>query len=560
MSMLSRLQSTRFRLLAVALILLHSCATLGAQNPIADQSAAQEARFKIAGTIVSALDGAPLGQARVSIFDASNRAIAIWMITSEDGHFEFLRLKAGKFSLQGAKRGFISAAFDQHEQYSTAIVTGAGFDTENLVLRLTPLALIAGKIIDEFGDPVRHANVTLYRENHTGGMNRIVRAGGASTDDQGSYEFPSLTPGNYFVSVAAKPWYAVHPVVSSADGARNAAPGVAPSLDVAYPTIYYNGATDASDATAIPIKGGDHLQVDVHLSPVPALHLLIRVADDRHGFSLPAFSKRAFDSEEYVQPEGAQFVAPGVYELTGVPAGKYIVRRREPRTRQLVQAAEMELVKDGQELDNPPNELAGTVKVSVKLPRGDQFPKQFSLALQDSRRRTVAFRPVDAAGEVIFEELPAGKYAVLVSSPNKPYSVVRSSSQGVESPGHELNVAPGASFDITVFLAGGVVTVEGFAKRGEKPMAGAMVILVPKDPESHQEMVRRDQSDLDGSFSLLGVIPGTYTIVAVENAWGSEWLQPSVLSRYAQHGQNVTIGELMQGSVHLPDPVEVQPR
>ena len=91
-------------------------------------------------------------------------------------------------------------------------------------------------------------------------------------------------------------------------------------------------------------------------------------------------------------------------------------------------------------------------------------------------------------------------------------------------------------------------------------MAGVMVILVPKDPESHQEMFRRDQSDLDGSFALLGVIPGVYTIVAVENAWGFEWLQPSVLSRYVQHGQNVTIGELMQGSVHLPDPVAVQPR
>jgi hypothetical protein len=560
MSISSPLRPIRLRLLALALILLHSCATRGAQNPIADQSTVRDARFNIAGTIVNALDGAPLRQARVSIFDASNRANTIWMITSEDGHFEFLQLKAGKFSLQGAKRGFISAAFDQHEQYSTAIVTGAGFDTEHLVLRLTPLALIAGKIIDESGDPVRHANVTLYRENHSGGMNRIVGAGGASTDDQGSYEFPSLTPGNYFVSVKAKPWYAVHPVVSSADGTRNATPGVAPPLDVAYPTTYYNGATDAADATAIPIKGGDHLQIDVRLSPVPALHLLFHVADERQGFIWPNFYKRVFDSEEHVPAEGTQRVAPGVYELTGVPAGKYIVRRRERSTNQLVQAVEMEFVKDGQELDDSRNELAGRVKVSVKLPQGDQFPKQLSIALQDSRRRIVAFRPVDAAGEVVFEELPAGKYAVLVSSPNKPYSVVRTSSQGVESPGHELNAPPGASFDMTVFLAGGVVTVEGFAKRGEKPMAGVMVILVPKDPESHQEMFRRDQSDLDGSFALLGVIPGVYTIVAVENAWGFEWLQPSVLSRYVQHGQNVTIGELMQGSVHLPDPVAVQPR
>jgi len=33
--------------------------------------------------------------------------------------------------------------------FSTAIVTGAGFDTENLVLRLTPLALLGGKVIDD---------------------------------------------------------------------------------------------------------------------------------------------------------------------------------------------------------------------------------------------------------------------------------------------------------------------------------------------------------------------------------------------------------------------------
>src|SRR5215472_7609507 len=207
MSISSPLRPIRLRLLALAFILLHSCATRGAQNPIADQGTVRDARFNIAGTIVNALDGAPLRQARVSIFNTSSRANAIWMITSEDGHFEFLQLKAGKFSLQGAKRGFISAAFDQHEQYSTAIVTGAGFDTENLVLRLTPLALLGGKIFDESGDPVRHARVTLYRENLAGGMNRIVPAGGAMTDDQGSYEFPSLAPGNYFVAVVAKPWY-----------------------------------------------------------------------------------------------------------------------------------------------------------------------------------------------------------------------------------------------------------------------------------------------------------------------------------------------------------------
>ena len=556
--MIGLLRAIPLRPLAFVLLLLPSSATLGAQN--SEQSNSDDTKLKIAGTIVNALNGAPLGKARVSILDTSKPAKSAWMITSENGHFEFPQLKAGKFSLQGAKRGFISAAYDQHEQYSTAIVTGAGFDTERLVLRLTPLALLAGQIIDESGDPVRHARITLYQENHAGGLNRIIPADNASTDDRGYYEFPSLAPGKYFVSVAAQPWYAVHPVSSSADGTANPQPGVAPSLDVAYPTTYYNGATEADRATPIPVRGGDRLQIDVHLSPVPALHFILRVTDDQQGFSMPVLQKRVFDSEEYVQTDGMQGVAPGVYELTGVPAGKYIVRRREPKTSQLLQSNEMDLARNGQELDESTGEPTGTAKLSVKLPRGNQFPKQFSIALQDSRRRVVAVRPVDAAGEVKFEDLAAGEYAILVFSPTKPYSVVRTSSQGVETSGHELNVTPGASLDLTVFLAGGVVTLEGFAKRGEKPMAGVMVILVPKDPELHEEMFRRDQSDLDGSFLLPGVIPGAYTIVAVEDAWGFAWFEPSVLSRYVQHGLNVTIGEMTEGSMHLPDAVEVQTR
>jgi len=554
-------KSMRFMVPLLGLTLLQSCALLRAQSAPPDRSATPDAKFKVAGTIVSSLSGTPLGNARVSVFDTSNPADAVWMITSENGRFEFGSLKRGKFSLQGAKRGFVRAAYEQHEQFSTAIVTGAGFDTENLVLRLTPLAFLGGKVIDESGDPVRNARVMLYVENNQAGMNRITPADGGSTDDQGSYEFAALAPGNYYLSVAARPWYAVHPVSSPAEGAGNSSPDVARSLDVAYPTTYYNGSIDADAATPISIKGGDHLQVDIHVNPVPALHLVFHVANDgQQGFSPPVFQKRVFDSLEYVQSDGAQFVAPGVYELTGVPAGKYSVRLREPKSGQLQQFSEMELVKDGQELDTSRSEPAARVKLSVKMPGPEPLPKQLHLALQDSRRQNVAFKPVDPAGEAIFEDLPAGQYAIRVFSPAKPYSVVRASSPGVEISGHDLNVTPGASLNLAVFLVGGVVTVEGFAKRGDKPVAGVMVALVPKDPESHLEMFRRDQSDLDGSFVLRGVIPGTYTIFAVEDAWGFQWMQPGVLERYVQHGQNLTIGELMKGSVHLPDPVEVQPR
>ena len=558
--MLKRVSWNRMVVRAVALMFAISGVDVRAQTMPEDRSSAFGAGYKISGTIVNALDGSPLGQARVSLIDTKNRTQAVSMVTSESGHFEFRGLPAGKFALEGAKRGFLEAGYQQHEQFSTAIVTGAGLNTENLVVRLTPFALLSGRVVDEAGDPVRNARVTLFVENHRGGLDRIFPAGFSATDDQGTYEFAAIEPGNYYVSVTAKPWYAVYPYSTSADGVGNLPPTVDRSLDVAYPATFYNGATDSDGATPVPVHGGDHATADIHLNPVPALHLLIRAPNEgQRGFAMPVFQKRVFDSPQFVQNEGANQVAPGVYEMVGIPAGTYSVTSRMASSGQLLPGSEINLTKDGQEWETSPGEPSGTLKVTAKMARGEPIPKEFNLALRNGRKQFVAFKPLEN-GEVTFEDVPPGKYALLVNSPETPYTVARMKIQGVESAGHDVNVIAGASMELSVSLVAGIVRVEGFAKRGGKPMPGVMVAVVPKDPESHPERFRRDQSDMDGSFTLGGILPGSYTLIAVEDAWDFPWMQKGALERYLQHGQNLTIGELMNGAVHLPDPVEVQPR
>jgi uncharacterized surface anchored protein len=541
----------------------------GAADPRSNQSTASGAgspasrTFEIAGTVVNAMTGVPLSQARISIAETRDRGKLTSVITSEDGHFRFSPLQAGKYSLQGVKRGFISAAYEQHEQFSTAIVTGPEFSTENLVLRLTPMAFITGHVFDESGDPIRSARVVLYFENHAAGMTRITRLYSSTSDDRGFYDFSLLRPGQYYISVTAKPWYAMHPATASGP-AGNPMRQISPALDVAYPTTYYSGATEADRAAPIEVKGGDRLQIDMHLNPVPALHLVFRIPEDRpdhvSNFSMPTLQKHVFDSAEHVQTDGLRPVEHGVYELTGVPPGRYTVRLRNSTSGQLEQSTDLDLIHDGQELNDSHAEPLGALKLSLKNPGEETLPKQYSVGLQDSRRRGVAFKQGDPSGQVSFEDLPPGKYAILVFSPTKPYSVVRLSSPAGVSQGHEVNVTPGAALDLAATISAGVVSIEGVVHKNGKPVAGVMVALIAKDPEAHVEMFRRDQSDFDGTFLMPGVIPGSYTIVAVEDAWGFEWLQPGVLARYVQHGQNLTIGELMRGSVHLPDPVEVQPR
>ena len=543
------------RRLIGGLLFFHSIAFLAAQDSSTAQTQTATATFRIAGVIVSSTGGNPLAHARITIINDKNPERRQSMVTSEDGRFDF-KVGAGKYALQGNKRGYIAAAYEQHEQFSTAIVTGVGLDTENLVLRLAPAAVLSGKILDELGEPVRHATVSLYREDRRVGIGRILKTSADSTDDQGTYEFSSLDAGTYFISVTAKPWYANHPRSSEQGSAESS---VDRSLDMAYPITYFGDSTEPDDATPMPIRGGDHLQADIHLNPVPALHLLFRVAENgERGISVPMLQRPSFDGVDTVQTDGMQQVSPGVFEINGVAPGRYSVRT--PGSGDGNEANEINLTNDGQELNVPGAEAGANIKATVQLAGETKLPPHLGIALRNSKMRVVAWQEVDAKSELEFQDVAPGKYEVLAFAQPKEYSVARISSTGSDIAGHILTVTAGSSLAVSLSLVGGAVNVEGFANRAGKAAPGAMVVLVPKDPESHRDLFRRDQSDQDGSFSLRSVVPGSYTIVAIENGWDLDWSRPGVIAHYAEHGKTVTVPGGTQGSMHLPDQVEVQPR
>ncbi len=139
----------------------------------------------------------------------------------------------------------------------------------------------------------------------------------------------------------------------------------------------------------------------------------------------------------------------------------------------------------------------------------------------------------------------------------KPVAVASLSSQDAEIAGHMVVVRPGSSSSVSVTLATGQSDLNGSIKRAGKPFAGAMVVLAPTDPENYRDLFRRDQSDLDGTFTMRNVIPGSYTIFAIENGWDLEWSKPEIIAAYAKHGRKVEIGPR---TVDLSEAIEVQPK
>jgi 5-hydroxyisourate hydrolase-like protein (transthyretin family) len=514
--------------------------------------------YQVSGTVVNKIGGHPLAGARVVVGDTRNRDRVVSMVTAEDGRFTF-HIPAGKYSLGAEKRGFLPTSYKGHEQFSTAIVTGAGFDTESLVIHLAPNAVLRGKVIDEAGEPVRSATVTVYRESRESGISQIRSVLQSTTNDQGTYEATPLNDGTYFVCVTAKPWYAVHGLPSP--GAEGTPPAmVDSSLDVAYPTTYYGDVTESDDATPIPIRGGDKVEADIHMGPVAALHLQLRLAaDGSQRFVRPRFLKPSFDEMERVETGQMIEFAPGLIEITGVPAGRYTLRPFGPRNTQLPEPTEVELSSTNSELDMSSGNPTSTVKVKIQVAGESNVSVPLRVAMRNSKGRVAQVRPVSAEGEATFMNVSTGEYNFTAGSPNRPYSVRIASTNGVTE-GRKLNVSSGSSLEVNLSLVGAEVTVEGVAQRAGKPFSGAMVVLVPKDPDPKREFFRRDQSDMDGTFSLPQVFPGTYTVIAIEDGWDLDWGKPEVLAQYTRHGQSVTVESQTKGSARVADPVEVQPK
>jgi Carboxypeptidase regulatory-like domain len=528
------------------------CTLAASQTPAGD---VPEGPYRIAGTVVNKSGGAALPLSRVTIRNTKNPKDVQSQLTGDDGRFEF-RVPTGKYGLHAAKRGFLSSDYNQHDQFSSAIVTGAGIDTETLQLQLAPSAVLSGKILDEFGDPIRQAIVTLWREDHTTGLSRIMRYREDVSDDQGAYEFSPLDVGTYFLSVSATPWYAVHPATAVPEGAPAAPAVVDRGLDVVYPTTYYAGATESEDATPIPVRGGDRLEVVLHPTPVPALHIVIRSEPDANkGYSFPLLQKRIFDGFERQQNSGnVQGISNGVFEMTTAP-GKYTLLLASPT--QSGRLSDVDITQDHQEVDASSGEATSKITATLRVLGEDAAPRDVSAILRDNKQRVDYGQPT-GNGEMQFLNVAPGSYEVVVGSQMNSYGVVKVVSEGQETSGHTLKVPAGASLSVTLTLASGSGRVEGFAKQLGKGIAGAMVVLIPKHPEENRELFRRDQSDMDGSFLLQGVIPGTYTVIAIADGWDLDWSRAGVLAKYVGHGQTLVVPASGSHAVQLPEAVEVQ--
>ncbi len=508
--------------------------------------------FHVSGKVVSAATGQALAHALVELLPTEQHAPAQSVESDDSGDFRFGSVAPGKWQLIAQTPGFVRQSFNEHGVFSSAVAVGPGLDAENLVFRLRPDAVISGVITDEVGDPVRGAQVLLIRSGMEEGTRRTVTQAQTTTDDQGHYRFAHLPPATYFIAVSTTPWYAQGAQRSRADTAEGELPS---PLDMTYPITLYDSTIDPDDATPLALKPGDHAVADVTLSAVPALHL--RVAgvphDLQQGFNTE-LSERLFDGVSLPVQSSSSQVGDDI-EVDGVPPGQFEMTletygQTPGSSRQTINVA------DDSEITAAASSSSSSIPVSgVAQLDGAPAPSGTSIILRNPTTGDNETAQVGEKGKFVVDDgLPPGSYEVLVGTPGNVAEVQGVAASGAKMAGEKVAISGGAPVQLAVMLTRHWARIDGVALLNGKPRAGVMVMLVPQHLEDNPLLVRRDQSDSDGTFSLYRVMPGRYVVVALSKGWDMEWMKASEIKPYLAGGEVVQV----TGAGRLTVKVKVQ--
>ena len=156
--------------------------------------AAKVGTGRLRGRVLAGDSGSPVrrAQVRVSGPDIGTKTT----LTDGQGRFEVKDLPAGRFNVSVSKSGYVTMQYGQNRPYEP----GRPIElTDAQVMDKADVALprgsvLAGRVVDEFGEAVAEADVTAMRLQYQNGRRRLTPTGrNGTTNDLGPVSYTHLT-------------------------------------------------------------------------------------------------------------------------------------------------------------------------------------------------------------------------------------------------------------------------------------------------------------------------------------------------------------------------------
>jgi hypothetical protein len=448
------------------------------------------------GIVLRESSAPPAGVPRARVvLSSAERGISaptvVTAVTDDNGRFALRGILPGSYNLIASRDGYVRT--------SKPVVLASNDSLINVVLEITPTGAISGHIRNRAGDPLSNAVVQAQRYTYREGRRDLTNVQSTRTNDLGEYRLFYLPPSRYVINATPESGPRLQqgpantttlisnvvpgiPTIGAAPTTGNPemtelqyvrasaleflSAGLLPSAltGAAYVPVYFPGTMDASAATAIDLSPGENFtNADFTVSEMRSIRIRGRIIDGVTGQSAVRASVTLLskDSGGGLLPSRStgSVAADGTFEFLGVAPGKYDVIA-----------------------------LVGTLLSSLSS-GGTGYP--------------------GGAGINPGPPPPAG------AAPRRDFSV---DPTGVRLAARVPIEVSGANMDDVVLTAQvgytlrGRVTIEGASlDDSQRQLDGVVIQLMPTSGDFESAampgIVRPD-----GSFTIVGALPGTYQI------------------------------------------------
>lgn len=532
--------------LAIALCLTASLTARQPQPPGAGQ------QTHIRGRVVSAENGQPLARARVSLLSAAAPGRPLMTTsTNSQGNYDLRDVPPGSYFVTAARGGYLELQYGQRRarERGLSVAVKPGETIGRIDIALVRGGVLAGRIVDENGEPYPGVMVTVWQMRYQQGRRVPFPSGTDRTDDQGAYRVSGLQPGSYTVSgLSPETW-------------RNEK-----NETLGYASTYYPGAT-VEQAQAVAIEPGQQ-RTSLDFALVAA-----RTSRLRGRVSRPTgepVSGELVSLSPSIRGTGMTFVtgspittrsgADGSFELRDVPPGSYSLRSNAGRNES--HAIAVDVTGDIDNLLLVPRS-GSTVTGMVVTDSGE--PPPFSAS--GARLSLLAPEPEKVLPTVRVPGINSD-WTFSLSNLGGPFLFRLSGFpddwmlDSVQLNDENLTDAP---FDVPTGqqqvsglrivitkdvsrIAGNVLTAK------DTPTADAFVVVFPEDDRQWMfgsRFVRMARPTAEGRYAISGLPAGDYLVFAAQELMDGEWESREFLKRSAARAIKVTLPRGASTSVDL---------
>lgn len=473
--------------------------------------------------------------------------------TDQSGSFKIAGVPPGRYQLNADRSGFRKI---KQNGGPTTLSLSEGQHLTGVRVQLTQLLAIAGLVSDDRGAPIASATVTAIRLSYNGGQPVLFPCAApanarVATDERGGYRLYGLEPGDYYLAIARK-------------GAQVLTQnGILPSAECS--TWYYPDVDDPADAVLVTLRpGADANGVNFRLS-FQMLHTArFEIVPTRKAsravpprVSIVRLSRKGFRTVEYWGNAGT--FANGIYTTPGLSRGSYeltydyntLVSTSQDNARVQFDIADRD-VDGGKLVLQEAATIAGRIKTEGVIPDGWKVADlTIGLLPMDENAQSIYPIGYPVAADGTFQmglksgegNVAVGRYRFLLTGLREDLYLATATigDRDLLNSGVVVTGSPSGSAELTIRTGSRLDGIVHSTPKDE-PVPDSVVALIPDQNRRGNLLLFKSMvTDQEGRFSIRGIAPGDYTLLAWEDADPGATLNEDFLRAFETRGVRISI-------------------